>query len=92
MQRSESYSQLIPVGILPYSCTVIVSNLTGNGCSATLVCYCLGTDKEPAQLNHRTKTSRIFYHKKKNPTQRNHTKRTGYLPHDFLLNNQSVQT
>lgn len=64
MQKSETHSlppsKLIPVGIPLYSCTVIVFNLTGTGCSATLVCYCLGTDKEPVQLDHLTKTCRIF--------------------------------
>lgn len=55
-----THYKLIPVGIPQYSCTVIVFNLTGNICSATLACYCLGSDKEPLQLNNLTKTCRIF--------------------------------
>lgn len=55
-----THYKLIPVGIPQYSCTVIVFILTENCCSATLVCYFLGTDKEPVQLSHLTKTCRVF--------------------------------
>lgn len=55
-----THYKLIPVGIPQYSCTVIVFNLTGNDCSAILVCYCLGTDKEPVQLDHLIKKTRTF--------------------------------
>lgn len=76
-----THSKLIPVGTPQYSCTVIVFNLTGTGCSATLVCYCLGTEKEPVQLEYSYKNMPDFYQPSifdtKNPTLRNHTKRTG---------------
>lgn len=91
-----THYKLIPVGIPQYSCTVIVFNLTGNDCSAILVCYCLGTDKEPVQLDHlikktRTFTSPVSLTQKKNPSEESH-KVHRWLLHVFVLNSQSIQT